>query len=108
MRGLCGRQSPFFLASLMITESYTLTYSCEALENMSGEKRQVFEGLLRKYVISQAKEFNARKIIFYFYKDHFLEVVARWPWLLCSDLGHNIKANVVISSNSKRSRIYTP
>ncbi len=77
----------------MLDESYTLEYTCMTLEDMTESKREIFEGSLRKYVISTVQVRDLRVIRFYFYKDHFLEAVARWPWLLCSNLGVHLEPN---------------
>ena len=75
----------------MLDESYTLEYSMCILEDMSEARREVFEESLRKFVISQVVVMDIRAIRFYLYKDHFLEVVEKWPWLLCSNLGAHLE-----------------
>lgn len=56
---------------------------------MSEEKRQIFEGPLRRLIISTTQRPDTYAIYFNLYQDHFLEAVARWPWLLCNDLGEH-------------------
>jgi hypothetical protein len=71
----------------MLEETYVLEYTPQVLEDMSSEKRDVFEGWLCKFVISTEQVIATRNIRFYFYREHLLEVVTKWPWLLCSNLG---------------------
>lgn len=77
----------------MLNESFILTYDAYVLATMSDAKREIFDGPLRKYVIATTKLSDTRKIVFHFYQDHFLEVVAKWPWLLLSDLGMTEETN---------------
>jgi hypothetical protein len=75
----------------MLDESYTLEYTTHTLEEMSEAKRAIFEGPLKRLVISQVMVFDILTIRFYLYKDHFLEAVTKWPWLLCSNLGEHLE-----------------
>lgn len=76
----------------MLDESYTLIYSMDVLTNMSEAKRDIFVSSLKKFVISTVQTTVTREIQFLMYQDHFLEAVARWPWLLCSDLGAHLES----------------
>lgn len=75
----------------MLDESYVLMYPQEVIEDMSEEKRFVFQGPMRKFVISTTQDRTLRTIMFHMYQDHFLEAVEKWPWLLCSNLGAHLE-----------------
>jgi hypothetical protein len=75
----------------MIELSYMLEYTQKAIEDMSASKREVFSGPLRKFVITTTQRLPERVICFHFYYEHFIEVVTKWPWLLCSDLGKHLE-----------------
>jgi hypothetical protein len=75
----------------MLDESYILQYKMEVLKDMSNAKRSIFENSLRKFVITTTQVYDLRVIQFHMYQDHFLEAVARWPWLLCSNLGAHLE-----------------
>ena len=75
----------------MLDESFILEYSSHILNDMVESKRAIFEGQLRKYVISSTFLRAEGIIRFHLYQDHFLEAVAKWPWLLCSDLGAHLE-----------------
>ena len=74
----------------MLDESYVLEYKGAVLEDMSEEKRAIFEGPLKKFVISTTRIYDTNTICFHLYQDHFLAAVAKWPWLLCSNLGAHL------------------
>lgn len=74
----------------MLDESYVLVYNAEVLEDMSDEKRHIF-GEMHRFVISTTELRDTQTICFHFYQDHFLAVIAKWPWLLCSNLGAHLE-----------------
>ena len=80
-----------FYKAMIITEQFTLEYTRLVLEDMSDARREIFSGPLRKYVISSVYVHDILVIRFYFYQDHLLEAVEKWPWLLCSDLGAHLE-----------------
>jgi hypothetical protein len=75
----------------MLDESYTLEYSMYIIQDMSEDKRAIFAYDLKKYVISTTRLQSEYVVRFHMYQDHFLEAVARWPWLLCSNLGAHLE-----------------
>ena len=92
----------------MLDESYVLEYKIEVLEDMSKARREVFEGPLRKFVISSTRVWDTQTIRFHFYRDHLLEAVKKWPWLLCSNLGANLERCYVEEEVTYNSVVSTP
>ena len=86
-----GVECPTLLYKVMLDESYVLQYKSAVLADMSDSKREVFEGPLKKFVISTTCLYDVQVVCFHFYQDHLIEAVTKWPWLLCSNLGAHLE-----------------